>query len=140
MPAVGPHAERIGAEVLGGDVGCPLPPGDDAGHQVRAHVAAHDDGCARPGQPHDPGEAERVGAVPQACACDRNAAPADLVEERAAAVERDDAHVKALFVQAGDKARPLPLGAARLEVGAHEHDPRRALAGHPATGPESTRR
>ncbi len=38
------HSERVGAQVLGDDVGGPLPPGKDAADQVRTHAAGHDGG------------------------------------------------------------------------------------------------
>ncbi len=126
MAPVGAHPERIGAEVLGGDVRRPLPPRERLADQVCAHAARDDGRGARAGEPHDAGEAERIGAVAQAGARHRHPAPAQLVEVRAAAVERDHAHVEPAPGEPRHERRPLPLGPAGLEVRAHEHDPARA--------------
>ena len=124
VAAVGPHPQRVGSQMLGGHMCGPLAPGERLADEMRAHPAGHDHGRPRPGQAHEPREAGRIGAVAQVRARDLCPTRLELLEVRAAAVERHHRNVEAEIGEARHQGGPLPLGAAGLEVRAHEHDPR----------------
>ena len=63
----------------------------------------------------------------RARACDPDTSGTQLLEVNATAVERHHAHVEAALAQTWGQGRPLPLCAARLEVGAYERDLLRGL-------------
>jgi len=132
-----PQQLAVGRErrVLVEDVGGAGAAGDRLAEQLRAHASGHHGARAAAGLAERAPQGRGVGAPAQVQAGDRHPGRSHLLEQRALAVEADQARLGSAPRQRRDQRGPLALGAAALHVGREEEEPHRARRWVASTSP-----